>query len=143
MKTSSYLLCVLGIGLIGIGFYFVILRPPLLPEDIRFMKLDQTQSEVVGLFAAKWLGKVFQVMGGFIASVGLLYFFLALNAFRRFETWAWYVTLFTGALSIANMSVVNFELSSDFRWWILAIVALWVCALVLNSTEKRQQSLLK
>ncbi len=40
MKYRSYsstVLALCGLILMGIGLYFVFLRPPLLPEDLRFM----------------------------------------------------------------------------------------------------------
>ncbi len=52
-----------GVWLIGLGFYFIVLRPPLLPEDPRFMgtTLVQIRAAVPGLEG--WLKKVFTVMG--------------------------------------------------------------------------------
>lgn len=37
---SSLLLAGSGVLLIGVGLYFLFVRPSLLPEDVRFMKLS-------------------------------------------------------------------------------------------------------
>lgn len=52
-------------------------RPPLLPEDTRFMRssIAQIQAAVPGLEV--WLTKVFTVMGGFMAGAGALTVFVA------------------------------------------------------------------
>ena len=52
-----------GVWLLGLGLYFIVLRPPLLPEDARFMgtTLAQVRTAVPGL--ESWLQKVFTVIG--------------------------------------------------------------------------------
>ena len=40
---SSILLALAGATLVGAGLYFLFLRPPLLPEDIRYMGLSAAQ----------------------------------------------------------------------------------------------------
>ena len=55
---------------------FHFLRPPLLPEDPRFMgtTLAQIRMPVPGL--ESWLQKMFTVMGGFMASASVLTVFV-------------------------------------------------------------------
>jgi len=36
-KVSMWMLISCGVWLVGLGLYFIVLRPPLLPEDSRFM----------------------------------------------------------------------------------------------------------
>ena len=69
-----------GAWLVGLGFYFVVLRPPLLPEDVRFMGIatEQARAALPGL--ESWLSKVFIVLGGFIAGAGVLTVFIARTA---------------------------------------------------------------
>jgi hypothetical protein len=78
--VSTWLLITCGLWLVGLGFYFVALRPPLLPEDPRFMgtTLAQIRTAVPGL--ESWLNKVFTVMGGFMAGAGVLTVFVATAA---------------------------------------------------------------
>ena len=75
--VSSWMLIACGVWLIGLGLYFIALRPPLLPEDPRYMgtTIEQIRTVVPGLEA--WLKKVFTVMGGFMAGAGVLTVYLA------------------------------------------------------------------
>ena len=65
-----------------LGLYFVFLRPPLLPEDPRFMgtTLEEVQASAPGLQI--WLRRVFWVMGGYMFSTGLLTCYVAVTSFR-------------------------------------------------------------
>ena len=38
---SAWMLIACGVWLVGLGLYFTILRPPLLPEDLRFTRSGQ------------------------------------------------------------------------------------------------------
>ena len=78
--VSTWILTACGVWLVGLGLYFIFLRPPLLPEDLRFMgtTLEQIRLSVPGLEA--WLQKVFTVMGGFMAGAGVLTVFVATAA---------------------------------------------------------------
>ena len=63
-NIASWMLVACGAWLVGLGFYFIVLRPPLLPEDVRFTgtTIDHLRSSLPGL--ERWLSKVFTVMGG-------------------------------------------------------------------------------
>ena len=79
--TLSFLLLAgSGVLLIGVGIYFLFVRPSLLPEDIRFMKLTPAELQLVKL--GSWLVHVFRVMGGYIAATGVLAITLAATSFR-------------------------------------------------------------
>ena len=71
LSSSSAFLALSGFILMGLGLYFIFIRPPLLPEDPRFMgtSLDQIQSVIPGLLI--WLRRVFWVMGGFMFATGV------------------------------------------------------------------------
>jgi hypothetical protein len=66
---SSRVLALSGLILIGMGLYFVLLRPALLPEDVRYIGTDvpEIRATVRGLL--DWLEKVFWVMGGYILTI--------------------------------------------------------------------------
>jgi hypothetical protein len=66
------LLAASGILLIGVGIYFLFLRPALLPEDIRYMNLTPAELQSIGPRPSSWLTHVFRVMGGYVAATGLL-----------------------------------------------------------------------
>ncbi|MCA8211411.1 hypothetical protein [Burkholderia vietnamiensis] len=81
-RPSSVVLALGGVILIGLGLYFMFLRPAPLPEDPRFMgtTLEQIRSNFPGLLL--WLPRVFWVMGGYMVSSGLLTLYLATTSFR-------------------------------------------------------------
>ena len=139
MKLRPYSATVLtfgGVILMSLGLYFVFLRPPLLPEDARYMgtTLTQIQSDMPGLLL--WLCRVFWVMGGYMFATGLLTVYLALTSFSSRAKGATSVVVVAGLASIGWMAVVNFIIASDFKWLLLVFVLPWVIALGLYRIEK-------
>ncbi|MEP7356360.1 MAG: hypothetical protein ABI847_03920 [Anaerolineales bacterium] len=134
---SATFLTVGGILLMGLGLYFVFLRPPLLPEDPRYMgsSLSEIQAVLPGLLL--WLRRVFWVMGGYMSATGLLTVYVALTSFRARAKGAVAVVAVVGLASIAWMVAVNFIIASDFKWLLLAFALPWVIALVLYGTEQK------
>jgi hypothetical protein len=131
LRVSTWMLVASGVWLVALGFYFILLRPALLPEDSRFMgtTIAQMRTAVPGL--ERWLHIVFRVMGGFVAGVGVLIVFVAIVAMRaRLKGTALAVAL-SGLLTVALMSAANFTLSSDFRWVLLVPPLVWLAGLVL------------
>ncbi|TDR38370.1 hypothetical protein DFR29_12142 [Tahibacter aquaticus] len=112
-----------------LGFYFIVIRPPLLPEDLRFMgaSLAQIRLGVPGL--ESWLAHVFTVLGGFMAGAGVLTVFVAATMPARLKGSAWAIAL-SGALTVGLMSTLNFVLHSDFRWLLLGPALVWLAGLV-------------
>ena len=139
MKLRPYSATVLALGgtiLVVLGLYFVFLRPPLLPEDPRFMgtTLVELQANVPGLQI--WLRRVFWVMGGYMFTTGLLTFYLAVTAFRARARGVALVVALAGLASIGLMAVVNFIIASDFKWLILSFTLPWATALALYWLEQ-------
>jgi hypothetical protein len=83
-----------------------------------------------------WLHLVFEVMGGYVFTSGLLTLHLAMTSFRARARGAALVATLAGMTSIGVMTAVNFALVSDFRWWLLALAALWALALARYATGK-------
>jgi hypothetical protein len=133
---SSIVLMITGITLIGTGIYFLFLRPPLLPEDIRYMALPPAPLDVLRPRLELWLTHVFRVMGGYVLATGVLMVTLAVTSFRQHSTPAAIGALIGGAASIGWMAVVNFLIDSDFKWILLAMALLWAASLVLFWVEK-------
>ena len=77
-KASVWLLAACGVWLVGLGLYFIVVRPPLLPEDTRFMgsSLAQDRAALPGL--AGWLQRVFTVAPALVWLAGF-----ALHLARR------------------------------------------------------------
>ncbi len=134
MKPRYYASASLALGgfiLVGLGFYFIFLRPPLLPEDLRFMdaSLAQIQNTIPGL--QLWLVRVFGVIGGYMIATGLLTIYVSITDFRIGKIAASAVVFISGLTSIGWMVVVNFLIDSDFKWLLLAFSLPWVVALLL------------
>ncbi|MDF2701580.1 MAG: hypothetical protein K0S10_524 [Rubrobacteraceae bacterium] len=128
---SSRVLALCGLILVGMGLYFVLMRPALLPEDVHYIGTDMAKirASVPGLL--DWLEKVFWVMGGYILTVGILTLYVALTSFRsRTKGVSGTVTL-AGLASIGWMAAVNFIIDSDYKWLLLAFTVLWAVALAL------------
>ena len=134
---SSIVLILAGVTLIGVGVYFILLRPPLLPEDIRYMDLPAAQLDILWPRLELWLTHVFRVMGGYVLATGVLAVTLAATAFRAHQTGAAIGVLVGGAASIGWMAVVNFMIDSDFKWVLLGMALLWACSLVLFWFERK------
>ena len=133
---SSSILALGGLLLVAMGIYFVLLRPALLPEDLRYMKttLLVIHDSSPGLSA--WLQKVFWVMGGYIFTTGLLIIFIALTSFRKRLRGAFGIVVLAGISSIGSMMVINFIIGSDFKWVLLIFTLPWIIALILYRLHK-------
>ncbi|MBI1281370.1 MAG: hypothetical protein GC179_24800 [Anaerolineaceae bacterium] len=132
---SSTLLTFCGIILMGIGLYFALIRPELLPEDFRYMALSSEQLRATAPGLLNWLDKVFWVMGGYVFTVGLLTCYVAQTAFRVRRRGVLSVIGLAGLSSIGLMVIVNFAIGSDFKWQLLVLATLWIGALGLSSWE--------
>ena len=139
MKPITYSAAILAFGgflLIAMGLYFVFLRPPILPEDLRYMgsTLQIERQSIPGLL--NWLQKVFWVMGGYIFSTGVLTVFISLTSFRARLPWAFSIVALTGISSIGLMVAVNFIIGSHFRWLLLIFALPCAIALTLYKFHK-------
>jgi hypothetical protein len=133
---SSIVLAVAGAVLIGLGFYFILLRPPLLPEDVRYMELSAAQLDAVRPLLEAWLTHVFRVMGGYIVATGVLTITVAATSFRTRDRIAAIGALVAGVASIGWMAIVNFEIDSDYKWVLLGMALVWACGLALFWFER-------
>ncbi len=127
-------------GLIGIcgayqfalGLYFIALRPPLLPEDLRFLDIRAAALKVVLPRLVPWLHLVFTVVGGQMAAVGALALGVALRLARDVSGGRQLVLLgAAGVFSVGTTSAVNFVLESNFRWLLVIPAGTWTAGLAL------------
>ena len=137
---SSIVLTMAGVCLIGVGLYFILLRPPLLPEDIRYMALPTAQLDILRPRLELWLTLVFRVMGGYILGTGVLAVTLAATSFRAHQPGAAIGALIGGVASIGWMAAVNFMIESDFKWVLLGLALLWAGSLVLFWRESASRA---
>jgi hypothetical protein len=137
---SSLLLAGSGALLIGVGLYFLFLRPSLLPEDIRYMNLTPAELQSIGPRLGTWLTHVFWVMGGYIAATGVLAITLATTSFRQHHPVATIGAMLGGALSVGWMTAVNFLINSDFKWVLLGMALVWASSLLILVLERGRLS---
>jgi len=97
--VGAWLLAVCGLVVSGIGVFFVALRPPLLPEDRRYIAALQKPLDLMLPGLARWLKKVFWVMGGYMIATGILTIYVALSGVRDGSATAWVVAAAAGAAS--------------------------------------------
>lgn len=135
---SSILLAAFGAALLVMGIYFMLLRPTLLPEDLRYMGISSAQLSTAVPRLAEWLNRVFSVLGGHIIAAGILMVTLAVTSFRQHHWGAAAGVFLAGAASIGWMVIVNFIIDSDYKLLLLAIFALWVFSLGLFWFEKKK-----
>ena len=133
MKTRLFASASLALGgfiLIGLGLYFIFLRPPLLPEDLRYIgaSLAQVQNTLPELQI--WLSRVFGVLGGYMIATGLLTIYISATSFRTGTRGATTVVCISGLASIGWMVITNFVIGSDFKWLLLAFSLSWIVALL-------------
>lgn len=130
-KTGAALVAVLAAYQIALGFYFALLRPPLLPEDVRFAATTASRLAAAAPTLAAWLAWVFTVVGGQMGAVGLLLAVLVPRLWRGRVPEFLEIVAFAaaGLASVALMSAVNFTIGSDFRWLLLVPVLIWILAL--------------
>ena len=129
-----------GVILMGMGLYFGFMRPPLLPEDTRFMGASLEQIQIVLPGLQPWLARVFGVLGGFMAATGVLTVYVAATGFRAGKPGAGAVVLISGLASIGWMAATNFLIDSEFKWLLLVFALPWVAALALARSSRRGRS---
>ena len=146
MKLRPYSATALALGgalIASLGLYFLFLRPPLLPEDLRFMGTSLTQVQATMPSLLIWLRRVFLVMGGYMFATGLLTLHVAITSFRARVRGVAGVVALAGLTSIGWMAAVNFVIGSDFKWLLLIFVVPWILALVLYHVEGNASARLK
>jgi hypothetical protein len=125
-----------GTALVLIGTFFLVARPPLLAEDARFMgsTVEHLADAVPAL--TRWLRRVFWVIGGYIATTGLLVSYIANTGLRSGTAGAIVVLAVAGITSIGWMTAVNFMIRSDFKWALLGLAGLWASGLILATAGR-------
>ncbi len=130
------MLSLAGFILVGMGLYFIFIRPPLLHEDLRYMGLtiQESDSSLPGL--SNWLQKVFWVMGGYIFTAGLLTIYISRTSFLTRFPGTFIIIILTWINSLGLMTVVNFIIASDFKWLLMLFNLPWITALILYRFHK-------
>ena len=116
-RRSGLLLTLLGALTIGTGLYFVLLRPAMLPEDLRFVGANGP----IDAAMAEWLRVVFRTWGGFLVGFGLV--LGAVGAFALTARWQWMRWGIAAGIALAfgQFLASNVELKSDFLWYVASV----------------------
>jgi hypothetical protein len=106
-----------------------------LPEDLRASATTLEALRGIAPGVEAWLSFVFSVMGGQMAAVGVLLLGASIRVFQNFRLGKVEVATYAaaGMLSAALMSAVNFAISSEFRWFLVAPVILRLAAVTVLS----------
>ncbi|GAA1740543.1 hypothetical protein [Microcella frigidaquae] len=133
---SGVLTTVLGALALGVGGYFLFLRPTLLPEDIRHTGIDPTTLPPAFL---DWLGIVFATWGGFIAGFGILLLGIGITLLSRRTLWLYLGTAAGVLVAFGRFVLSNILIGSDFLWFIATLFVLALAlAIVLVVTAVRR-----
>lgn len=136
LPVAAWLLALSGLVLVGMGAYFGLARPALLPEDARYMGTTESAVRSAAPNLAKWLKHVFWVMGGYIASTGVLVVYVAATAVRAGALGALAVLTVVWATSIGLMTLVNVLIDSDFKRPLAVLALIWATGLVLAGVAR-------
>lgn len=125
---------VIGLGAItiAVAFYFVALRPPFLPEDLRYIGGNP---QALSPALRDWLGIVFHTWGGFIAGYGIMLTGAGLFMLTGRNSWVVRATALSLPIVFGRFLYSNVLLSSDFLWVIAGLLALALtaaCLLILK-----------
>ena len=118
---SGIVMIVLSVFTLGTGFYFMVLRPPLLPEDIQFSGIDTTTLPPAFL---EWLGVVFPTWGGFITGFGIVLLGIGVYLLSGRILWLYLGTAAGILVAFGRFLYSNIVISSDFLWFIAALFVL-------------------
>lgn len=127
--VAEWLIAMCGVWHVGLGAFFIFLRPALLPEDLPYIGADVQALLATAPGLVAWLGLVFTVMGGFMAGAGVLIVYFAWQVLPLRPRGAAWLLALTGLLTLVLMSAVNFALHSDFRWLLLVPPVAWAAAI--------------
>ena len=135
--AAEWLIAGCGVWQVGLGLYFIFIRPALLPEDVRYMSANLQVLQSAAPDLASWLDKVFTVMGGFMAGTGVLTAYLGWAVMPLRLRGTMVVRVSTGALTVGLMSAINFVLHSDFRWLLVLPPLGWAAAVLICMARER------
>ncbi|MBO1905274.1 hypothetical protein KHP60_09845 [Microvirga sp. 3-52] len=122
-RPATRLLVAVGLLTVGTGLYLMVLRPPLLPEDVRFAGLDPLASPPALL---GWLAIVFRTWGAFVVGFGFSLTGCGVSLATGRPVWLRYGVALALSVSFGQFLLSNWMLRSDFLW---PIVALFLVAL--------------
>ena len=124
-RIGGVLLLILGVLTLGTGSYFLLLRPPLLPEDVRFTGVDP---RLLDPRMITWLGIVFRTWGGFMAGFGILLGAVGWNLLSAREGLLRWGATAAVLVAFGRFLLSNLILHSDHLPFISAMFAIAIVA---------------
>ena len=124
-RVAGVLVLILGVLTLGTGTYFLFLRPPLLPEDLRFTGVDP---KLLDPRMITWLGIVFRTWGGFMAGFGILLGAVGANLLTARERVLRWGATAAVLVAFGRFLFSNLILHSDHLPFIFAMFAIAVVA---------------
>ena len=133
-RTTGMLTLVLGALTLCTGLYFVLLRPAMLPEDVRFVG---TSATAISPGMERWLRIVFRTWSAFVAGFGLTLGGFGGTLYTGRRTWLRAGVAVGTTLAFAQFVASNFMLRSDFLWFVasLGLLALVVSGRVVAESQ--------
>lgn len=126
-RAAGILVIVLGVLTVATGLYFLALRPPMLPEDVRVTGVspDSLTPAFLG-----WLTVVFRTWGGFVTGFGIVlggFGVTLLSGHVNASRWG----IMTGVvIAFGRFLYSNIVIGSDFLWFIMLLFGLAVATVV-------------
>ncbi len=137
-SRSPALAAVLGtlaLLLIGTGGYFEWLRPSLLPEDLRYLRLAEN---TVPIPLAQWLHLVFATLGGFILGFGILLAGVSGVAWSGRLRPLWWCIAIASPVAVGRFFYSNLVLGSYFLWFVSILALIAAAAMTLSIIRLRR-----
>jgi hypothetical protein len=110
-RVVAVLLGLLGMAALGIGLYFLLLRPAMLPEDLRFTGVRPGE---VPARLLDWLTIVFRTWGGFMVGFGVVLIGVATSFLRATRTLLRVGTAVGIIAAFGQFFLSNLAISSDY-----------------------------
>lgn len=120
-RVDGALLVTLGLLTVGTGIYFMVLRPPMLPEDVRFTGAG---APISGAAMETWLRIVFRTWGGFTTGFGMVLGGIGGSFLTGRSVWLRVGLAIGVTLAFSQFFVSNLRLRSDFLWYVGVVFSL-------------------
>ena len=124
-RMAAQLLLVLGVLTLGTGTYFMLLRPAMLPEDVRLTGMDP---QLLQPAMVEWLRIIFRAWGGFMSAFGILMVSVAgymITSRPALLSWG---VVFAVLLAFGRFLASNIVIHSEYLWFIGALFAIALVA---------------
>jgi hypothetical protein len=120
-RVVAWLLGTLGVLTLGTGLDFLLLRPAMLPEDLRFTGVNPAE---LPARMSEWLGIVFRTWGGFMAGFGVVLIGVAAFLFTARRALLHWATAIGVVVAFGRFLLSNLELRSDYLVFIAILFGL-------------------